>query len=208
MLQLIVDRLGGSCNETGPFVIWTENSKSRLLPLLQLFKRYPPLTVRLQVQLAFLNRMLTLTQTEKSKPAIIAAYLAQRTAKYDDREGYLPRDPAELVRLPYYGEWLSGFIEAEGCFSVRADRRTASFSVCQKFDHDILNSIRLYLQTAANVNPRKSAPGVYYFETYNRASLLKIIGHCQTYPLLGEKGVQFAAFSAFILHAAPPQLNP
>lgn len=143
--------------------------------------------------------MLALTESEKSRPAVLSAYFAQRGLKYDLRDQYSLRNPEETATLPYYKEWLSGFIEAEGCFSVRTNKATASFSVGQKFDNNLLASIRLYLQTAANVNPRKSEPNFYYLETYNRASLLRITQHCQQYPLLGEKAVQFAAFASFVL---------
>lgn len=145
--------------------------------------------------------MLSLSASEKHKPTVLAAYFAQRGLKYLAAERQPPQNPADTLLLPYYKEWLSGFIEAEGCFSVRASRLTASFSIGQKFDASLLRSVRIYLETAANVNPRKSEPNFYYFETYNRASLLKIIQHCQTYPLLGEKAEQFAAFSSFILRA-------
>lgn len=205
MLQLLVDNLGGSWAEVGSFVVWVENTKGKVIALLQVFEQHPPLTTRLQYQVAFLKRMLALTTTEKSKSAIMTSYFAQRELKYPALERRLSRDPAKLLLLPYYKEWLSGFIEAEGCFSTRANKLTSSFSVGQKFDSDILHSIRIYLETAANVNLRKSEPNFYYFETYNRASLLKIIQHCQLYPLLGEKAVQFAPFASFILR--PPKAN-
>lgn len=199
MLQQLVDNLGGSWNEAGLFVVWAENTKSKVTALLRVFQRYPPLTTRIRLQLAFMERMLELTVVEKRKPLVVAAYFAQRGLKYPVAEQRLAESPTEILRLPYYKEWLSGFIEAEGCFSVRANRLSASFSVGQKFDANILHSVRIYLETAASVNPRKSEPNFYYFETYNRASLLKIIQHCQMYPLLGEKADRLVAFSSFIL---------
>lgn len=184
--------------------MWAENTKSKVLTLLQVFKRYPPLTTRIQLQIAFMERMLALSATETHKPATMSAYFAQRAVKYPAAQQRLAQDPAALLLLPYYREWLSGFIEAEGCFSVRANKLTASFSIGQKFDASILHSVRIYLETAANVNPRKSEPNFYYFETYNRASLLKIIHHCEEYPLLGEKAEQFLAFASFILRDPKP----
>ena len=183
-------------------MVWVENTKGKIITLLQVFKRYPPLTTRLQRQLAFLERMLVLTRAEKRKAVVITTYFAQRELKYPIAEQRLIRDPAKFHLLPYYKEWLSGFIEAEGCFSVRANKTTPSFSVGQKFDSDLLRSIRGYLKTAANVNQRKSERNFYYFETYNRAALLKIIRHCQQYPLLGEKAEQFTTFASFILRVS------
>ena len=83
--------------------MWTENTKSGVLALLQVFRRYPPLTTRLQLQLAFMERMLELTAAEKRKPLVIAAYFAQRGLKYSGAEQRPAGDPAEMLRLPYYG---------------------------------------------------------------------------------------------------------
>lgn len=147
--------------------------------------------------------MLTLSVTEKNKSLLMGAYFAQRDLKYPTPAQRQTCDPAALSQLPYYREWLSGFIEAEGCFSVRANKLTASFSIGQKFDSYLLHSIRIYLQATANVNLRKDEADFYYFETYSRASLLKVIEHCTLYPLLGEKVVQFTAFTSFIQRLPP-----
>ena len=166
--------------------------------LLQVFNHYPPLTMRLQYQVVFMHRMLLLTTTEVSKGATYSTYIRERGNKYEARQYAAPRNPEDILTVPYYREWLSGFIEAEGCFSIRASGRTFSFSISQKYGHDVLHAIRLYLRTVARVNLRNGAPEFYYLETYNRASLRKIIEHCACYPLLGEKALQLKAFTRFI----------
>lgn len=115
----------------------------------------------------------------------MGAYFAQRDLKYPTSAQRQTYDPMTLPRPRYYREWLSGFIEAEGCFSIHASKLTASFSIGQKFDSYLLPSIRIYLQAAANVTLRKDEADFYYFETYSRAPLLKVIEHCTLYPLLG-----------------------
>lgn len=66
--------------------------------------------------------------------------------------------------------------------------------VAQKFDSDLLEAIRVFLGTEARVNRRTGHEDFFYLETYNRASLTRIIEHCRTFPLLGEKAIQLKAF--------------
>lgn len=43
------------------------------------------------------------------------------------------KEEAQLNTLPYFGRWLSGFIEAEGCFCLRKNLNR-SFSIAQNND--------------------------------------------------------------------------
>jgi hypothetical protein len=57
-----------------------------------------------------------------------------RDAKYNNREVQCKQlSKMDITNLPYFGRWLSGFIEAEGCFSVRK-AGTYSFSIGQNND--------------------------------------------------------------------------
>jgi len=49
-------------------------------------------------------------------------YLVNRDNKYLIQENYID------TNVPYFSEWLSGFIEAEGCFSIR-NSNNHSFSI-------------------------------------------------------------------------------
>lgn len=52
-----------------------------------------------------------------------------RDAKYNNREVLCKQlSEMDITNLPYFGRWLSGFIEAEGCFSIRKAGRY-SFSI-------------------------------------------------------------------------------
>jgi hypothetical protein len=79
---------------------------------------------------------------------------------------------------------LSGFIEAEGCFSIRKSNNH-SFSIGQNDDLYLIEAIQQYFEVTNKVrNPK----GKFYFlEVYKKEVLLKIINHCTNYPLLGEK---------------------
>jgi intein-encoded DNA endonuclease-like protein len=104
------------------------------------------------------------------------------------------REPSWFGQQAYFNEWLSGFIEAEGCFSARKNQKTYSFSIWQKHDFDILEGIREHFKTVATVRERKSRASNYSLETYNRKTIESVINHCRSYPLLGEKSAQLAIF--------------
>jgi hypothetical protein len=199
MLQVLVEHVGGQCKVEDPqLIIWVENSKDKVLTLLEIYDRYPPLTIRIRCQIDFLKSMHVLSQITKSQSVLMKTYLAQRNLKYAIRSQRITRESTWFIQQPYFKEWLSGFIEAEGCFSVRPNRLCSSFSIGQKYDFDILHGIRFYLETFDNIRQCKSEPHFYYLETYNKASSAKIIQHCQMYPLLGEKQLQFWEYTAFV----------
>ena len=80
--------------------------------------------------------------------------------------------------------WIIGFIEAEGCFSIRKSNNH-SFSIGQNDDIYLINAIKEYFQVT---NKIRNPYGKFYFlEVYKKEVLFKIISHCTNYPLLGEK---------------------
>jgi hypothetical protein len=78
------------------------------------------------MQLAFFKKMYICKNVQ--------VYLASRDSKYKDLEVVQKNfGQTNIVTLPYFCSWLSGFIEAEGCFSVRKNGNN-SFSIAQKND--------------------------------------------------------------------------
>ena len=61
--------------------------------------------------------------------------------------------------MDYFNSWLSGFIEAEGCFSIRKIG-TYSFSIGQNDDIYLINAIKNFFG-AANIIRKKNR--FYYF---------------------------------------------
>ena len=91
----------------------------------------------------------------------------------------------------YFPCWLSGFIEANGCFSIRVNNNH-SFSIGQKEDFYLLENIKLFFNLSVMVrNPHKK---FFILESYKKETLNRIINHCTNYPLLGEKAQSLVKF--------------
>jgi len=171
--------------------------------IVRIFERYPPLTGRTLVQLQFLREMRQKTALGLASEELMPFYYVARSSKYSARALLLRPSTTICTSLPYYNAWLSGFIEAAGCFSHCASALVKhSFSISQKFDSNVLEVIRIHFVAKAKVNKRTSGTvdDFFYFKTYSRDSVRRVVAHCVKYPLLGEKAVQF---HLFLLRPAP-----
>jgi hypothetical protein len=118
-------------------------------------------------------------------------YLRERNNKY------LVNDTLLFIKDDsYFKEWLSGFIEAEGCFSIRKNNYH-SFSIAQKDEEELINSIKLYFDIQSKV--RKTKGNMWSVETYRKSTLLNLINHCNEFPLLGDKLLSFDKFKTRII---------
>jgi hypothetical protein len=191
MLIKIAKVMGGSVRITGKGkdVIWVVNRKETIKEIIRIFETYPPLTSKKICQLVFLNRCLL----ENS----VDWYLSNRNSKYINQPAILNSDPFGVeinsFALPnYFKGWLSGFIEAEGCFSIRKSNNH-SFSIGQNDDFYLMNAIKQFLGTTNIVrNPYRN---FYSLEIYKKETLQKIIHHFNGYPLLGEKAESLQKFN-------------
>jgi hypothetical protein len=113
-------------------------------------------------------------------------YLKTRDNKY--------KADIDIIKIDYnyFNEWLSGFIEAKGCFSIRNISKNHSFSIKQNNDKYILDMIKTHFDIKNNV--RKIKNNFWLIEIYRKSVLIKIITHCIEYPLLGEKLLSFTKF--------------
>jgi cytochrome c oxidase subunit 1 len=200
MLQLVSKYVGGSARrlvtKTGASVVWAENNWSKIRLILPIFDKYPPLTKRVTLQLFFLRKMRELSQSTMPTAAVMSTYLQARSEKYAGREGLTRPLSEEVCAREYFAVWLSGFIEAAGCFSARIRSRARSFSIGQKYDAHLLETIRFYFKTAARVNCRRSGTilKLFYLETFAQNDVNRVVAHCTAYPLLGQKAVQLETF--------------
>lgn len=186
MLLLIAKTLGGSVLMTNKdkFVIWVINDKNKIKEFINIFNDYPLLTGRKICQLKFLKRMLTLSD--------IDIYFKERANKYDELDNIIKSRPfKKVLEDEYFKMWLAGFIEAEGCFSIRKNNNH-SFSISQKLEVYLFEVIKSTLNISNKLRIIKG--DCYLLEVYKLETLLHIYSFLDKYPLLGEKKESYDKF--------------
>jgi hypothetical protein len=179
MLNILKTNIGGRVNFfKNEKVLWVVDNKKDIINIIKIFDRYPPMTFRLISQLKFMKICLLDNNVD--------TYLRARNLKYKDSILH-----KVTIRDDYFKEWLSGFIEAEGCFCLRKNNNH-SFSISQKNEKDLLEYIKIYFDVKSTIRCPKN--DLWILETYRRSSLNNVIEHCRTYPLLGDKLVSFQKF--------------
>lgn len=203
MLIKIANIIGGNVRITGKNkdVIWVVNNRETIKEIIKIFDSYPLLTSRKICQLEFLKKWLLDNSVENyligrdskyiNQPLIInsnplsVALLARNSVAFKTGTGRLERTAKRESNLPnYFNGWVSGFIEAEGCFSIRKNSYH-SFSIGQNDDLYLINSIKNFFEIENKV--RNSYGNFYLLEVYKKEKLKFIINHFNNYPLLGEK---------------------
>lgn len=101
------------------------------------------------------------------------------------------KNQKEFTEPCYFNEWLSGFTEAEGSFSM-TEGAGLRYSIGQKNDKYLLEAIKKKFGTPAQVGGPKA--GFYHLGMGGKSSLKLVIDHFEKYPLLGEKAIKFAIF--------------
>lgn len=191
MLIKIAKVIGGNVRITdkNENVIWVVNKKEIIQEIIKIFDSYPLLTSRKICQLEFLKKCLNNNSVD--------FYLENRDYKYINQLTIIKTNPLNIEynssTLPhYFKEWLSGFVEAEGCFSIRKSDNH-SFSIGQNDDSYLINIIKhCFGSTNAVRNPYGN---FYSIEIYKKELLINIINHFTNYPLLGEKSESLQKFS-------------
>lgn len=191
MLNIIKLNLGGivRISKKEDQILWVVDHKRSVIQIIKVFELYPPLTLRLKAQLNFLLQCLESND--------VSFYLKNRDLKYLN----VPRSisKAGSNSIIYFNEWLSGFIEAEGCFSIRKNGNH-SFSIGQKNDKDIIEKIKNYFNIISNIRKIPLNNGEFFLlETYRKTTLESVILHCENYPLIGQKNVSFNLFKKHTL---------
>lgn len=181
MLTLISNHLKGHVriSKDNKFVIWVLDNKKHIINIIKIFDKYPPITSRIICSLSFLKNSLNTNDVD--------IYLSSRNFKYSNQLKLI-QDKNINFELPlnYFNSWLSGFIEAEGCFSIRKNRNS-SFSISQNNDFYIINAIKNYFCASNIIRTPYKNKSFYSLEIYKKDILLNIFNHCELYPLLGDK---------------------
>jgi LAGLIDADG endonuclease len=184
MLTLIKNNIGGNIKFVeNKYVQWVVDDKKLIINIINIFNKYPPLTFRLNAQLTFMKNCLIHKD--------INLYFQERVKKYEIKDSIV-----QNFDSLYFKEWLSGFIEAEGCFCIR-ENKNYSFSITQKNEKELIEYIKRYFLIQSKVRLIKD--NIWSIETYRKSTLINVINHCKEYPLLGQKYVSFALFKKKIL---------
>lgn len=185
MLIEIAKVIGGTVRITGKGtdVIWVVNKKEQVKEIIKIYDTFPPLTSKKICQLIFLKTCLAETS--------VKTYILNRNSKYN-KQLTLIKSNINFNVPSYFKGWLSGFIEAEGCFSLRKSNNH-SFSIGQNDDIYLIDAIKQYFEVTNKI--RNPYAKFYLLEVYKKEVLLKIISHCTSYPLLGEKSESLKKFS-------------
>jgi hypothetical protein len=187
MLKLIVKFIGGFVKVTEKNVIWLVNNKKNIFKIIKIFKSYPPLTSRLNSQLKFLLKCYYKNNIEW--------YLNERNNKYLNNLNIHKINNLNIHKInnnidySYFNEWLSGFIEAKGYFSIRDISNNHYFSIGQESDRYILDMIKHHFNIHNEIKKKEIKNGLifWFVEIYRKTTLINIINHCIQYPLLGDK---------------------
>jgi len=166
---------------------WVMNDSSRIAKTLEVFKTYPPLTSKATCGVQFMLNCL--------ENPDIDWYFANRELKYSRQSAIIDQREQKFEIPSYWGPWLAGFTEAEGCFSIK-ESGSHSFSISQNNDAYLLKAIRQFFGINAKVLEQKK---LKFLETTAKATLELIISFYNENYLLGEKGVSFERFKVAVL---------
>ena len=180
MLVTIAKVIGGKVRVSGGYVLWVVDNKTEISEIIKIFEVYPPLTSKKTCQLKFLKDCM--------EHDCISTYLLNRNNKYDSQNLIVN---SLFNTPPYFKEWFAGFVEAEGCFSLRVNGYH-SFSIGQNDDKYLIEAIKTLLNIKNIV--RNPYDKFYSIEVYKKETLLYIIKYFYEYPLMGEKLESFSKF--------------
>jgi LAGLIDADG endonuclease len=195
MLNKIKKTIGGRViiERKESYVTWIASNKNDLAKVFAVFAKYPLLTARKQCQLEFAKNCLLKKDMNN--------FLVNRNNKYLNKK-ILLEDLARRELPSYFAPWLSGFIEAEGNFSLVFNKeghlRKSAFTIGQNDELHIFHWIKLYFNsknTIAKDKPKAGGNFHYYrLYLYNAESRKLIFEHFKKYPLLGYKKISYIKF--------------
>lgn len=192
MLQALCDHFGGSLyyepSKPNHKVVWVAVSQKSSKQIQLVFETYPPLTSRKICQLNHLKK----TLLDRSWDY----HLATRDSKYEHQKQIIQGAKHHFVIPHYFGPWLSGFMEAEGCFRSSASAGLSVY-VSQNDDWYILNAIKTYWKSHHKLGVNKdirSKATQYRLSISGKPVLKGVLEHFETYPLLGHKRLSYEVF--------------
>lgn len=199
LLTEIKNRLGvGKLYINNNGVVFQIDNRQEIASIIDIFNTYPLLTTSMRSRFAFFKFCF-----------IMRAHLSY-TDYLQLKQNFILMDSSltsttDLLNLNYFKTWLVGFTSAEGCFSIRKNGYH-SFSISQTYDTTLINAIKIFFKIPNKVRfiSAKNGKPFYLIETYNRATLLRIIEFFDDTPIKlgGEKLVQYNKFKDIVLSRA------
>jgi len=195
LLQLIKARLDvGKVYINNISVLFQIDSQKEIASILHIFTMYPLLTTNMRSRFFLfkfcfhMRSLLTYADYLRLKQDFVLMPSVLSTTA--------------ILSLSYFSAWLVGFTTAEGCFSIRLSGYH-SFSISQTYDQSVITAVQLFFQLPNVVRfiLAKSGKPFYLIETYNRASLLRVIDFFDNAPIQlgGEKLVQYNNFKKMMV---------
>lgn len=211
MLKKIKTVIGGRVviERKNKYVTWIASNKNDLAKVFIILAKYPLLTARKQCQLEFAkNCLFPCGESRQGFPKGNPLwglekdfnFLVNRNDKYSNKKALLLELSKQEIPL-YFAPWLSGFIEAEGNFSLvfneKGHLRKSAFTIGQNDELHILMWISQYFNNKTGILKDKKRDGnfeYYRLHLYNAESRKLIFQHFYKYPLLGYKQVSYLHF--------------
>ena len=174
-------------NEISSAIYNIRNKKHLKEIIIPIFDKYPMLTNKQYDYLRFKKALLN--------NIIFSEDLPQYTR---------PKKPFNsfdnILKTPYFSEWLIGFIEAEGCFSIYKSKTNdnnsyvASFDIAQTNSFEIIQAIKMYLNISTNIYKDKT--NCFKIKTTNVRDIENVIKYFKNNPtrLIGNKKLQYTLF--------------
>lgn len=194
MLELIRHNIGGTIHyekrkKGNDQIAWVATAQKDLKKILDIFEKYPLLTSRKMCQLEYLKQCMANRSWHFHSKA--------RDSKYDGQQNLIQKYNRNFEMPDYFGPWLSGFSEAEGCFRSTTDN--LSFYIGQNYDWYILDAIKIYFNSHHKIslhkNLRKNAYQHHYRVSMSGKPVIeRVIKHFRVYPLLGYKKLSYDLF--------------
>lgn len=202
------------------YVTWDAKSKQAISNVLDVLTKYPFITARKQCQLEFAKTCLENPFITTLKDRDEETFLNDSKIKkfYSDRDNqYGDKEKRSQILLKskapsYFSPWFSGFVEAEGNFSLvfndKNQLRKSGFSIGQLGEFHIFNWVKAesFANSTNKVGSKmENGKEIYHrFHLYNKASRTFLFQHFSQYPLLGEKRI---SYDKFYLHHNPSSLS-
>jgi hypothetical protein len=187
MLNLIRNNLGiGNITTNKKYVTYLISSKKDIQIIFDLINKYPLLTSRKICQFNFALNCIR----QKDDKYFILNFIKERNNKYYNQSELLKVLQNKWSNsLPiYFPCWLSGFIEAEGHFSLlrshQGEIKKHQFKIGQNYEKYILEMIKIYFDSSHIITKDKNSLNPHYRVSIGGLKSKTIIyNHFDKYPL-------------------------